>query len=292
MAAAASSKPAGGKVTLKVSPEKLRALLHSHDKPPSPLPDLKPEREPSNLHNVVFMNAAATDAAAAAAALNGDAAVVDSATATPGQPGTPSMAPPAKKGVKRAAPGANGEPRDRKKPGPKKKKLDDGETRSDRSHKLGPKANQGAINAGLRALDRSGKPCRKWVRGNFTLKSFTGVTWEITRWTTPAQAKPETGSAADASATEQTNGETSTEVVDTTKAKGKSAATTAVNGVDPATHAPAAAVAAAVPVTPSGDKKPASESKTENQDVEMQDASSSVPSMATNSPLPQAIAAA
>ncbi len=24
-------------------------------------------------------------------------------------------------------------------------------------------------------LDRSGKPCRKWARGSFTLKSFTGV---------------------------------------------------------------------------------------------------------------------
>ncbi|KAJ4583313.1 hypothetical protein HRR86_003708 [Exophiala dermatitidis] len=49
-------------------------------------------------------------------------------------------------------------------------------------HKLGPKANQGAINAGLRALDRSGKPCRKWVKKSFTLKSFTGVTWELPSW--------------------------------------------------------------------------------------------------------------
>jgi hypothetical protein len=53
------------------------------------------------------------------------------------------------------------------------------------AHKLGPKANQGAINAGLRALDRSGKPCRKWAKGGFTLKSFTGVVWEIPRWTAP-----------------------------------------------------------------------------------------------------------
>ena len=42
-------------------------------------------------------------------------------------------------------------------------------------HKLGPKANQGAINAGLRALDRSGKPCRKWNKKPFQLKSFTGI---------------------------------------------------------------------------------------------------------------------
>lgn len=59
------------------------------------------------------------------------------------------------------------------------------------SHKLGPKANQGAINAGLRALDRSGKPCRKWNKGGFTLKSFTGVIWEIPRWTAPPKPRPE-----------------------------------------------------------------------------------------------------
>lgn len=60
-------------------------------------------------------------------------------------------------------------------------------------HKLGPKANQGAINAGLRALDRSGKPCRKWARGSFQLKSFTGTMWEIARWTAPPKKTPESG---------------------------------------------------------------------------------------------------
>jgi hypothetical protein len=58
-------------------------------------------------------------------------------------------------------------------------------------HKLGPKANQGAINAGLRALDRSGKPCRKWQKGGFSLKSFTGEIWEIPRWTAPPKTIPE-----------------------------------------------------------------------------------------------------
>jgi INO80 complex subunit Ies4 len=53
------------------------------------------------------------------------------------------------------------------------------------SHKLGPKANQGAINAGLRALDRSGKPCRKWERKAIQLKSFTGVVWELPSWRAP-----------------------------------------------------------------------------------------------------------
>jgi hypothetical protein len=59
------------------------------------------------------------------------------------------------------------------------------------AHKLGPKANQGAINAGLRALDRSGKPCRKWQKGSFRVKSFTGVVWELPRWKAPPKAKPE-----------------------------------------------------------------------------------------------------
>lgn len=61
------------------------------------------------------------------------------------------------------------------------------------AHKLGPKANQGAINAGLRALDRSGKPCRKWAKGGFKLKSFTGVAWEIPRWTAPQRINLESG---------------------------------------------------------------------------------------------------
>lgn len=53
------------------------------------------------------------------------------------------------------------------------------------THKLGPKANQGAINAGLRALDRTGKPCRKWERKGFSVKSFTGVSWQLPSWRAP-----------------------------------------------------------------------------------------------------------
>lgn len=49
-------------------------------------------------------------------------------------------------------------------------------------HKLGPKTNAGAINANLRALDRSGKPCRKWARKAFSVKSFTGVSWDLPSW--------------------------------------------------------------------------------------------------------------
>lgn len=43
--------------------------------------------------------------------------------------------------------------------------------------KLGPKANQGAINACLRALDRTGKPTRKWQKIGFKVRSFTGYAW-------------------------------------------------------------------------------------------------------------------
>lgn len=63
--------------------------------------------------------------------------------------------------------------------------VDPAVNRTGGGHKLGPKANQGAINAGLRALDRSGKPCRKWAMGGFSLKSFTGVVWEVSRWKAP-----------------------------------------------------------------------------------------------------------
>jgi hypothetical protein len=115
------------------------------------------------------------------------------------------MAPPdKKKGAKRAAPS---DAKPRAKPGPKKKqRLEEGVEINPRGgHRLGPKANMGAINAGLRALDRSGKPCRKWVKGGFRLKTFTGVPWEIPRWTAPARsaATPESteGEAAAAAAT-------------------------------------------------------------------------------------------
>ncbi|KIV95818.1 hypothetical protein PV10_03424 [Exophiala mesophila] len=89
----------------------------------------------------------------------------------------------------------NGTPKPRGKPGPKKKpRLEDGTIDHGSNkpvpamgagitgHKLGPKANQGAINAGLRALDRSGKPCRKWQKRPFQLKSFTGIVWDVPSW--------------------------------------------------------------------------------------------------------------
>ncbi|KAF8254071.1 hypothetical protein K440DRAFT_618684 [Wilcoxina mikolae CBS 423.85] len=78
------------------------------------------------------------------------------------------------------------------KPGRKKTKLDPslppGVLLNGLSHgaaKLGPKANTGAINDKLRALDRTGKPCKRWAKSGFVLKSFTGVQWVVPAWSAP-----------------------------------------------------------------------------------------------------------
>ncbi|RPA85450.1 hypothetical protein BJ508DRAFT_322501 [Ascobolus immersus RN42] len=95
-------------------------------------------------------------------------------------------AAPAKPAPKRRAPGGA------KQPGRKKQRIDGGINGggSTTSHpKLGPKSNLGAINAHLRALDRSGTPCKRWQKRGFQLKSFTGVQWELPKWATPAVEK-------------------------------------------------------------------------------------------------------
>ncbi|KAL1979449.1 hypothetical protein VTN96DRAFT_5947 [Rasamsonia emersonii] len=128
------------------------------------------------------------------------ASSVDNASDAPSTPagadgarrkGMPGPKPGNKRGLTQ-----NGDlgPKPRGKPGPKKKpRLDDGTVDTTRlaptTHKLGPKANQGAINAGLRALDRSGTPCRRWERKPFQLKSFTGVVWELPTWRAPKPQK-------------------------------------------------------------------------------------------------------
>ncbi|KAI0134756.1 INO80 complex, subunit Ies4 [Xylariales sp. AK1849] len=194
---------------LKVSPKGLRKILD-----PSSFKEESPIKE-SPATSTTLPTEAAT------AASNGDIA----SESNPGTPaaGTPSQVPmgpptegPKKKGVKRNAPSASiAEPKIRGKPGPKKKpRLEDGtidpngKAIAGAYHKLGPKANQGAINAGLRALDRSGKPCRKWAKGGFRLKSFTGVTWEVPRWSAPPKPLPESATQDSASAsTESSNKE-------------------------------------------------------------------------------------
>ncbi|KAI9893897.1 MAG: hypothetical protein M1814_005450 [Vezdaea aestivalis] len=114
--------------------------------------------------------------------------------------GVPGPKPGAKRGP---ALGPDGLPKPRGKPGPKKKpRLEDGTIDHGEAgppvrtvaavpgaaHKLGPKANQGAINAGLRALDRSGNPCKRWEKKGFQVKSFTGIVWQVPTWRTPKPA--------------------------------------------------------------------------------------------------------
>ncbi|PQE25358.1 hypothetical protein CJF30_00000080 [Rutstroemia sp. NJR-2017a BBW] len=180
-------------VTLKVSPLKLKSIVLPFFKDDSPSKD-----SVSTTSNTLPV----------AASSNGDNPN-ESSPNTPAPNGTPvptSMPPPTEAikkrsgGVKRtstAALGVDGLARVRGKPGPKKKaRLDDGTidpagstprtaNLNGGSHRLGPKANQGAINAGLRALDRSGKPCRKWEKRSFVIKTFTGQTIEIPRWKAP-----------------------------------------------------------------------------------------------------------
>lgn len=50
---------------------------------------------------------------------------------------------------------------------------------------MGPKAKDGIVNAGLRALDRTGKPTRKWHKNGFQVKSFTGHVWGLPTWVAP-----------------------------------------------------------------------------------------------------------
>lgn len=213
-------------VTLKAKPEQLRVAL-----------GIEPTKEESPVqeNGEAKQSPDSASASQVAAPTNGDNAS-DSNAATPndGTPAPGAMGPPTegpkKKGVKRSADKANGTidgvPKARGKPGPKKKPrlyvyhiqhhysylfltvnredgtIDHSGGKGAGGHKLGPKANQGAINAGLRALDRSGKPCRKWAKGGFRLKSFTGVMWEIHRWTAPpkqdTESTPDESGAASA----------------------------------------------------------------------------------------------
>ncbi|KAH9906686.1 DUF1711-domain-containing protein [Xylariomycetidae sp. FL2044] len=195
-------------ITLRLAPALLRKILD-----PSSVKEESPAK-PSPAASI------ATPNDAVAVATNGDNAS-ESNPDTPAAGATPSQAPmgppteaPKKKGVKRSSTAANGDPtaKIRGKPGPKKKpRLDDGtldpngRANGGSYHKLGPKANQGAINAGLRALDRSGAPCRKWARGGFRVKSFTGVVWELPRWTAPPKPKPESSTEDSAAASAESS---------------------------------------------------------------------------------------
>ncbi|KAI9771166.1 MAG: hypothetical protein M1840_002517 [Geoglossum simile] len=195
-------------VILSLSPDKLAQFPPS--KPPSRKGTSKSKSTPSS--------ASTPNPPVASASPAGNVSDSNSTPAPGGTPGASNLLPPIegtkrkgipgpKPGTKRAAPlGPDGLPRPRGKPGPKKKpRLEDGAADGADNgfmnktgpsliaplvpHKLGPKANQGAINAGLRALDRTGKPCRKWIKKGLQIKSFTGVTWQLPTWRAPKSIK-------------------------------------------------------------------------------------------------------
>ena len=51
--------------------------------------------------------------------------------------------------------------------------------------KPGPKANPGGINAGLRALDRSGKRTRRWQKVKYPVHTCSGYVFHTTTWISP-----------------------------------------------------------------------------------------------------------
>lgn len=143
-----------------------------------------------------------------------------------------------------------------------------GSGRGGAAHKLGPKANQGAINAGLRALDRSGKPCRRWGKGSFRLKTFTGAVWEIARWKAPEKTVVEEAAPDTESADVSANGSVK-DNKDETQAKGDDKSDSKSGGA-----------------TPNGVTN--GDGGANGQDVEMQ----SVSSIPASSPAPPPVAAA
>ncbi|TLS24211.1 hypothetical protein PpBr36_08388 [Pyricularia pennisetigena] len=263
-----------GLVTLIVPAERLRAIL---EPTPSAPPSVKEETPAKDSPAPSTTDAAAPTENAPGSAPDTPNANGSSTPVPPSVMGPPTEAPK-KKGKRANGNGVDVPVKIRGKPGPKKKaRLDDGSLEPGRAgglgHKLGPKANQGAINAGLRALDRSGKPCRKWSKGGFQLKSFTGVTWALPRWTAPPRTKPEEATS---------NPEPQT---DSAPASTGGNGSNKENGAEPTPDS-------ATNGTPAlKEENGASNSDKANSnnggDVEMQNA----PSLEDNSPAPQPIAA-
>lgn len=179
-------------VVLKISPAKLSQFLPK----PTTKKNSKTKSTPSSLSTPISASATAP---LITSSPNGDASE-SNATPAPSTTDVPKKkATAAKAGTKRALGSLDGGSKARRS-APKKQKVDDGTADHNGkpngggvttgSHKLGPKANQGAINARLRALDRTKHPCRKWERKPIQLKSFTGVVWELPSWRAPKSRLP------------------------------------------------------------------------------------------------------
>lgn len=181
-------------VVFKISPTQLSRFLPK----PTPKKTSKVKSTPSTVSTPI---AASATAPVPASSPNADASE-NNTTPAPGTTDAPKKkVTVAKAGTKRGMGSLDGGPKGRGRPGPKKKpRVDDGAIEpngkpnggavTNGTHKLGPKANQGAINAGLRALDRSGTPCRRWQRKPIQIKSFTGVVWELRSWRAPRPTLP------------------------------------------------------------------------------------------------------
>ncbi|KAF2234107.1 DUF1711-domain-containing protein [Viridothelium virens] len=226
-----SSSPAVTKSSTKGSKKSkivklsLSSKLLAQFEPPPRSADSKPSRATSSTPSTAEAAPPAADPPTNEAVSESNA-TPGPTTSTPATDGNSLTVPSngsKKKGIPGPKPGAkrgagmmaDGQPKPRGKPGPKKKpRLPDGTIDHGGAtpnggpfasvapiapHKLGPKANQGAINAQLRALDRSGKPCRKWERKPFQLKSFTGVLWNVGTWRAPQRvsALPSSESKSD-----------------------------------------------------------------------------------------------
>jgi len=203
---------------LKLSPKTLSQFPHEAPAVPSPAskPASTPEASPAPQ-----MADSTADTPADTPAMNGA-----STPSSLAPPGSKRKGPTPKAGTKRSASAIDGAttPKARGKPGPKKRKL--GDMVNDPNSKtplaggstplskLGPKANQGAINAGLRALDRTGKfKVRKWEKKGFKLRSFTGVVWDVPSWKAPNR-----GSAFSEDVKSDSTGSSDTKVKDESSA--------------------------------------------------------------------------
>jgi hypothetical protein len=203
---------------LKLSPKTLSQFPHEAPALPSPAskPASTPEASPAPQ-----MADSTVDTPADTPAMNGA-----STPSSLAPPGSKRKGPTPKAGTKRGASAIDGAstPKARGKPGPKKRKL--GDMVNDPNSKtplaggttplskLGPKANQGAINAGLRALDRTGKfKVRKWEKKGFKLRSFTGVVWDVPSWKAPNR-----GSAFSEDVKSDSTGSSDTKVKDESSA--------------------------------------------------------------------------
>ncbi|CAI7639308.1 unnamed protein product [Penicillium bialowiezense] len=160
-------------VVLKV-PAHFLAQLNAN---PQGTPDIKDRASPASSGELPTVRPSSADNA------SDDANSTPATGATPADTPRRKVIPGPKPGNKR--PNGQTDAKSRGRPGPKKKpKLDEGD-KLPAAQRLGPKANTGAINAGLRALDRTGSACRKWERKPLQLRSFTGIMWQLPSWRTP-----------------------------------------------------------------------------------------------------------